>query len=403
MSFGPDSFLTVLKSIYEDLRAATQEEGYRFREEKLAMRLAAFQVFPCQVNVGTQDGKSVLWVKLGDNTNDWTINLDRDIPDIVNSPEKHRGGAQIASAIVYVILDEDEENEWSIQRMVWDYVIEVIRYNFAKKILIDWANREEAIFNEIGFRGWHINPFPESPTPCPQVIALAHPTAEGQIVSYSFQDVVEMVNRVKLLNCVPQNVFDVLNRTAKLCIWGYQDWEFFTMSQHYAVMTVETSFTTMYVHSLRRPVEIELVPRGGDRNNKRVSTVELREIATYGEFQSQEYWQERQTGIPHTAVRVNGEPIRGLRNRERSKSILHLCRQLDIISPGELLDIDYLLWKRNYFSHPHGVHIDMMGDALSLLHEVVTLINRTWMRFLHSERMMWENVWADAPSWVHQT
>lgn len=83
----------------------------------------------------------------------------------------------------------------------------------------------------MGYREWAINPFPVDPTPSPQFNALAHPTGEGQIVPYSFQDVVDSVNRVKLLDCVPKNVFDVLNRAAKLWIWGYQDWEFFTMSQ----------------------------------------------------------------------------------------------------------------------------------------------------------------------------
>jgi len=100
--------------------------------------------------------------------------------------------------------------------MIIDYVYQIIRYNFARQIRIQWADREDTIFETVGYREWAINPFPVDPAPSPQFNALAHPTGEGQIVPYSFQDVVDSVNRVKLLDCVPKNVFDVLNRAAKL-------------------------------------------------------------------------------------------------------------------------------------------------------------------------------------------
>jgi hypothetical protein len=166
-------------------------------------------------------------------------------------------------------------------------------------------------------------------------------------------------------------------------------------------MSIETSFTTMYVRSLTHPVQLELAPRRRNRTDSSVVAVELQNVVTYGEFQAQEYWQERANdGVPYETVRVNGEPLRELRHRDQNKSILHLFKEREIIAPGESIDLDYLLRMRNYFSHPHGAHIDMMGNALHLLHEVVTLINRTWMRFLHPEKMMWENVWSETQCWA---
>jgi len=111
---------------------------------------------------------------------------------------------------------------------------------------------------------------------------------------------------------------------------------------------------------------------------------------------------ERNDGIPYTVIRVNGEPLRVLIHRDQNKSILHLFKQKGIVSPGESLDVEYFLWKWNYFSHPHGTHIEMMGEAIGLLHQVITLINRTWMRFLNADEMMRENVWKEAPAWVCQ-
>lgn len=400
MKFNADVFLDSLKSVSQDLQNP-RNLAYRFRDESLAVRLAASQVFPCKVNVGQLAERAVLWVKLGERCDDWGIQVQTDVPDVAKSHEEHLGGANIASGIVYVIVGTREEDAGLMQRMIWDYVHEIIRYNFAHWIRIHWADREKSIFETFGYSEWQINPFPEEPTPCPQVTGIVHPTDEGKIVPYSFQDIVDSVSRIKLLNCVPKNIFDVLNRAAKLCIWGYQDWEFFTMSQQYAAMSIETSLTTMYVRSLRRPVHLEMAPRRRNHADPSIVTVDLQDVVTYAEFQAQAYWQERaNSGTTYDVLRVNGEPIRELRHRDQNKSILHLFKQREIIAPGESIDLDYLLRKRNYLSHPYGVHIDMMGDALELLHEVVMFINRTWMRFLHPKQMMWENVWLEAPCWA---
>lgn len=97
-------------------------------------------------------------------------------------------------------------------------------------------------------------------------------------------------------------------------------------------MSIETSFTTMYVRSLKRPVQLELAPRNRNRVDSTVATVELQDIVTYREFQSQKYWQLRAAGgIPYEVVRVNGELLRELRHRDQNKNILHLFKQLEIM------------------------------------------------------------------------
>ena len=44
----------------------------------------------------------------------------------------------------------------------------------------------------------------------------------------------------------------------------------------------------------------------------------------------------------------------------------------------------------------------MLGEAIVLLEEVVTLVNRTWGRFLYPDKMIWENAWTERPSWAHE-
>lgn len=61
------------------------------------------------------------------------------------------------------------------------------------------------------------------------------------------------------MDCVPQSIWEVFNRAVKLYAYGYQEWEFFTMAQHYALLALEASLRALFAATLESPVSMVVV------------------------------------------------------------------------------------------------------------------------------------------------
>ena len=80
----------------------------------LAVQGAPFQLFrsvdtdkilEIRVNISSQGGKSVVWIGLGEPTNEWTITARECPPNFIDQSQPHLAGMNVASGTVYMILE----------------------------------------------------------------------------------------------------------------------------------------------------------------------------------------------------------------------------------------------------------------------------------------------------------
>lgn len=364
------------------------------RQLHLAMKHAIGIIMPCVVNEYVGNNCIVIWITFGAKTKDWLVERHEELPPILTIKEGCNGGYIPLHNTVYCVSREGT-SEFPVTIGIANNIYDIIKLKFAEPILKDWDNKEKALFEEVGYRAWEIMPFPENPKPCPQISAFSRLTYEGEMSPLSYQDIVSQVNASSLLACVPKNVFEVLNRSAKLCIWGYQDWEFFTMSEHYSTMSIENCLKTLYVKMFKNPLHIVLE----NSKTKEQAIKEKIDINSYGDISVLAKWHSLRAKEHWNVKSVNGESLLKLKDRSKN-DILHLLAKHNILSPGEVHDLNYPFLRRNDLSHPDGTDIQLAFDSLQLLEEIVKLTNRMWMRFLCPDRMIWENIWYKKPQWT---
>jgi len=394
--YGVSIVLDILRNTQKRFLDMEFEPHKSVRQLHLAMKHAIGVIMPCVVNEYVGNSFIVIWITFGTKTKDWLVQRYEELPPILMaSVEKGYSGGYIPlDNTVYIVIKEDT-SEFLVTMGLADNIYEIIKLRFAEPILKDWDNKEKALFEEVGYQTWEIMPFPENPKPCLQISAFSRLTYEGEMSPLSYQDIVSQVNASSLLTCVPKNVFEVLNRSAKLCIWGYQDWEFFTMSEHYSTMSIETSMKTLYVKMFKTPLIIVLE----NPKTKKQIIKEKIDVNTYGDISVLAKWLGWETKEYWYVESVNGKPFLKLKDRSKN-DILHLLAKYNILSPGEVNDLNYPFLRRNDLSHPDGTDIQLAFDSLQLFAEIITLTNRLWMRFLYPDRMIWENIWYKKPHWT---
>jgi len=232
--------------------------------------------------------------------------------------------------------------------------------------------RQQAL-NDIGFRP------PEISVPSGDKdmrIQCVSRFNDGQIAQLSGLDLVsDMQQNSGLLTICPEDIEKVMQRARLLYVHTYHEWEFSTMSVHYAVLALEASLRALYDEWLgTADVEVSAEIQGR----------QVVEIMS-GSRESILKWAKHQDAVN---VKVKGAPL----PRNKSNLLDHAVR-IRALSSWEKERCADLLRLRDVFSHPTGTFTEWIGWATSNIYKSCLWINLMWARFYETmpNEFAWEN------------
>ncbi len=167
------------------------------------------------------------------------------------------------------------------------------------------------------------------------------------------REVQERVARAKLIRTVPDEVARVIHVANRLYIFGLFDYEFFTVSQHYAYLAVEAALYHRWSATQSKPF---VLTHGIDQ-----LTIHDSGRGTIYRICEHKKWNRRN-------LRVNGQPF-----PFTTGSLLAKLRNARIITEWQYQDFGYWLKQRNAHSHREFGPLEM-PDA-SVIHGAVEIVN----------------------------
>jgi hypothetical protein len=216
---------------------------------------------------------------------------------------------------------------------------------------------------------WPISITAPTGVPDPRIAGVTnHNLSTGEMSQVTPDSLLaEMVDSTRLAVRSSKDVNDIFERARLLYVYGYSRWEFFTMSQHYAVLALEASLRELYDTWLGEdPVEVEA--RIGETCTK-VMLSPNRECI---------YKWARRNDAHSVRIRGNYFP------RQKS-AYLDLFFDLGWLTAWERDRCKYLLELRDLFSHPTGAFIDWIGTCTRTLTDCAFMINLIWLHFSQSK------------------
>lgn len=199
---------------------------------------------------------------------------------------------------------------------------------------------------------------------------------DGHIAGLTAADLGDDIRHVsELLAVCPDGIDKVMQRSRLLYVHGYHEWEFFTISVHYAVLAVEASLRALYDKWLgTEEVEVSAFVEG---------TTLTTTLA--GPRENILKWVKQRQAI---SVMAKGVPL----PRNKSHLLDHAVR-IGVLSSWERERCTHLLWLRDIFSHPTGTFIEWISWARDQISESSLWINLMWARFTNT--LPREFAWLD--------
>lgn len=207
---------------------------------------------------------------------------------------------------------------------------------------------------------------------------------DKQIATLSGSDLVSDMQRIsKLITICPENIEQVMQRARLLYVHTYHEWEFSTMSVHYAVLALEASLRTLY--------------------DEWLGTEDFEVLAEVQEIQIVEIMSGPRENILKWAKRKDAKNVKAkgaLLPRNKSQLLDHAVR-IGVLSFWERERSAHLLYLRDIFSHPTDAFTEWIGWATNNIIESCLLINLMWARFYKT--MPYEFAWEKKPNYLETT
>lgn len=151
------------------------------------------------------------------------------------------------------------------------------------------------------------------------------------LLGSSFQDLQERVCNFQLIPSVPEHVKRVFDNAKKLFIFGYLNYQFFTISQHYAYLALESAIRHRYNRSLGEKAKI---------TKTKTESIDISPS-----------WREidrvcRNKGWDRSKIKVNGKKF-----PYNNRRLLDWLVEKNIINKWERKQYDVGINMRNIFSH----------------------------------------------------
>lgn len=187
----------------------------------------------------------------------------------------------------------------------------------------------------------------------------------SKIVPITARDLLnDMIRESGLIVLCPNGVENVMQRARLLYVNAYSEWEFFTMSVHYAVLALEASLRSLYDAWLGSPPHLVKAKINGKQITQTLNYKNREEILR---------WSNQQEA---RSVYVND------RRLPRTKSdLLNHAVNIKALKEWEVERCTYLLDLRDKFSHPTDVFIEWTSWARECIFESCLYINLMWSRY----------------------
>lgn len=163
----------------------------------------------------------------------------------------------------------------------------------------------------------------------------------------------EDVARVQLIPQVPSEVRRVIHAAKRLYVFGLFEYEFFTISQHYAYLAVEAALYHRWSALQTKPF---ILTQGSEQ-----LTIHDSGRGTIARICEHKNWNRR-------TLRVNGQ-----RFPFSSNSLLARLRKAGAITEYQHTDLEYWLKQRNSHSHREFGPLEMPDPGV--IHDAVEMIN----------------------------
>lgn len=365
--------------------------------DRLAIRRLVESEMPAIIHYAQHEAFTAVWYVLGERRPTWILQSDEVpvwIAESMAKPDQAMGGSGpslVNHTTVYAI-----GYQGSLPSLFSQDVLDFLAQKADAQVR-QWMMGEVNQWSRLGHRDWHISYFPADAPPCAEMAAVTRLQPGGSLV-VTTEDLVEVVGRVKLLEVVPKAVWEVFNRAAKLWVFGYLDWEFFTMAQHYAVMALETSLKELYM--ARRSQPLTLTVRPLDEHGKSYQEQIIRKrLCTYHalarEVDKIRRTQKFEPRPRHIHILVDREPFPA-----KKTDLADWAVRKGWLSVNERCVLDIYFRRRNRWSHPEGTSTDWIGQVHTTLTNCSVLINRMWERVMVPKGALWEPSYVDPPSWA---
>ena len=190
-------------------------------------------------------------------------------------------------------------------------------------------------------------------------IVQEDPILEGFVGFATIEKVQKMISDIQLIPTVPEDVKRVFNRAKDLFVYGYFKYSFFTISEHYSFLALESAIRHRYIKSLGAKVILT------DRKKR-----------LYFEMSSPSYeriWEfcirNKKAGWSAHRLLVNGEPF-----PYKTRKILDWLVDKKILTKWERKQYDAGIFLRNSLSHLEHASIIMPNSEI--LRRVAENINK---------------------------
>lgn len=377
-------FLELLKAYYWAVVSEDVDDPrLRWEAAKLAYRRVVKVTFPTTVYEGRVGNITVAWATSGQRRQRrWQVHPSAEVPaEIVQLVAQgvDSGGMLQPRGIWAVEPVRDLPAALQVVNHVdhieWWLGVEQDR------LAAEWARVKAAACDEIGSAelGFQL---PSHPAADPRMTAVAR-LDQARIRRVTFEDVVDVAERARPLACVPDDVAFVLRRCLCLLVWGYSEWDFFTVAQHYAGLALESSLRLLYYSSFALPVTLSWRDKDG------ISVEEVR-VNTLDRG-----WLRYRPSPRGLRLHINGQLA-----DTRKGSLMEWARRHQFVSPEEVRQAKNLFELRDYMSHPDGPHIEWIGRAEQRVLAAAETINGMWARFSHPDAVPWEGDFWSRPRWA---
>ncbi len=355
--------------------------------EALMYRRVLLRHFPSTVYTCDRDQATFIWLARGAPTRQWRLVEATALPPQI--PADVAPGSSAAYPTGPLVLWMSRFPPLNgldafCPKLAW--MVTVALRVEVDEAVADYRSRVGQVYTGIGTRSLTLRPEEPPPRAHPNIQIVGR-WEQGRVRRLSYADVVKVVEHCVPLLCVPEDVAFVLQRCLRLFLAGYQEWDFFTVSEHYAGMALETSLRTLYYRCFTYPAHLQW--RDHDTVVESIT------------LQSPSRGWMRYRG---SHVSWDGSPLKpflnGIALDTRKGSLLSWARRHQWLSPGEIWQGQSLFELRDYMSHPDGPHVDWYGWAAKQVQTSAWLINSMWSRYTHPDIVPWDGEFWSQPKWA---
>ncbi|MCV0367484.1 MAG: hypothetical protein K5798_09530 [Nitrosopumilus sp.] len=185
---------------------------------------------------------------------------------------------------------------------------------------------------------------------------ITKPNPQVKAFGLELESIQKSIADIQLIPKVPDDIRRVFNKVKKLFMYGYFEYEFFTIAEHYAYLALEAAIKTRYMESLKNPLVLTVPSKNLTSEMQKRTHYDIVEfcISTKG-------WDAK-------SVLVNGKkfPHNGV-------GLLDWLEENHLIRKWEKGIFEAGLYLRNSYSHQERHSITMPNSRI--LHVIADEIN----------------------------